>query len=109
MNHRARGLLDLAHVVFECKNCGKHTEGCEPAHENAITAGKGQSVKSHDHRHAALCHECHAWYDQGRGMDPSELYHGDRQGKRDMWIRAHLLTYDYYWLMGWLVVKPPPP
>lgn len=101
MTFRCRKLLDLAHRVTTCMNCGCHTAGCEPAHENGVTAGKGFGHKTADNRHAAMCHRCHAHYDQGTGLDPSGLYEG-RDGKREMWIRAHLKTFDLYWSNGWI-------
>lgn len=106
MNGRSRSLLDLAHRVHECTNCGRWCEaGCEPAHENGIEAGKGQSIKSHDHRHAALCNECHGWYDKaGKRMDPTERYKPTFDDKREMWTRCHKLTFDIYWANGWLKV-----
>lgn len=95
-NVRDRKLLDLAHELHECTNCGRYVvEGLEPAHQNGISAGKGQSIKSHDNRHAALCHDCHLAYDSGTAS---------RAEKFDMWIRAHLKTMDEYWRRGWLRV-----
>lgn len=109
MNTRSRKLLDLAHELHSCMNCGQHSpEGLEPAHENGIAAGKGQAIKGQDNRHAALCHACHAWYDQGGNrMDPSGMYHPLKAEKREMWDRAHKLTFDEYWLRGWLAVVGP--
>jgi hypothetical protein len=106
VNHRDRRLLDLAHRVQQCTNCERWTDhGCEPAHQNGIDAGKGFGIKSHDHRHAALCHACHAFYDQGsNGQDPSGQYNSSGVDKRDLWTRAHLKTMDYYWSQGWLKV-----
>lgn len=96
MNNRSRKLLDLAHRVTECQNCGRFCpEGCEPAHENGIEAGKGFGIKSHDNRHAALCHDCHAAYDQGPATYAE---------KAEMWDRAHKRTFDLYWRNGWLRV-----
>ena len=40
-------------------------------------------------------------------MDPSGLYWPTRAEKSEMWIRAHLLTMDEYWLRGWLAVVSP--
>ena len=98
-------MLDLAHEIHECMNCDRWSEsGSEPAHENSITAGKGFAIKSQDQRHAALCHACHAWLDQGSGMDPSGLYEGTKKDKWEMWIRAHLRTFDEYWRRGYLRV-----
>lgn len=92
-----RKLLDLAHRIQECVNCGYFSEhGCEPAHENGLEAGKGMSTKSHDGRHAALCHSCHVWYDIGHSRAL-----GDKQ---EMWNRAHKRTFDIYWRNGWIKV-----
>lgn len=105
MNHRSRSMLNLAHRVTVCTNCGAHSPGCEPAHENGVVAGKGFGIKSHDHRHAALCHACHAFYDQGgKGMDPSGRFTASREGKRELWQRAHMATMDLYWSNQWLKV-----
>lgn len=106
MNNRRRSLLDLAHLVHTCTNCGAYSlEGCEPAHQNGIVAGKGFGIKSQDNRHAAMCHACHAWYDQGGvGLDPSDRYHPTKADKMDMWVSAHLLTFDLYWRNGWIAV-----
>jgi hypothetical protein len=105
-NHRDRGLLDLAHEVYACTNCDRHVEhGCEPAHENGIAAGKGQSIKGGDHRHFAGCHECHLFYDSGSvGMDPSGRYSATREDKRQLFDSAHKRTFDEYWKRGWLRV-----
>lgn len=106
MNHRSRRLLDLAHRVQQCQNCDRWTEhGCEPAHQNGQESGKGIGIKGGDHRHAALCHDCHAFLDQGgNGKDPSGQWAATREDKREMWIRAHLRTMDLYWAQGWLRV-----
>ena len=104
MNVRSRALLDLAHHLNECTNCGRWSEhGLEPAHENGITAGKGFGIKGHDHRHAALCHDCHAWYDQGGKRSPCKQWASNQ--KAYMWDRAYKRTYDEYWLRGWLKVS----
>lgn len=110
-NNRKRSLLDLAHEVEECTNCGAWTgrlsegnRGCDPAHENGIEAGKGQSIKSQDNRHAALCAACHKWYDSGRGIDPSSVYDGIYEDKEAMFNRAHKRTFDLYWANGWIKV-----
>lgn len=105
MNNRCRKLLDLAHELHDCTNCGAWaTEGCEPAHENGIESGKGFGIKGADNRHAALDHRCHAWYDQGTGLDPSGRFEGTKEGKAEMWNRAHKRTFDAYWKNGWLKV-----
>lgn len=103
MNNRSRKLLDLAHTVNECQNCGRYCiDGCEPAHENGLEAGKGFGIKSQDNRHAALCHDCHAWYDQGGGRSPCGDWPVDQ--KQFMWDRAHKRTFDLYWQRGLLKV-----
>jgi hypothetical protein len=106
MTFRSRALLNLAHRVNECTNCGRYVpEGMEPAHENGIEAGKGFGNKAHDARHAALCHDCHAFYDQGgTGRDPSGLYTATKADKAEMWLRAHRKTFDLYWERQWLKV-----
>lgn len=105
-NYRSRRLLDLAHELTECCNCEQWSpHGLEPAHENGIEAGKGQSIKGQDCRHAAMCNECHRFYDSGSvGMDPSGLYPATWEGKTEMFNRAHKRTFDQYWSRGWLVV-----
>jgi hypothetical protein len=106
MNNRSRKLLDLAHKVGQCQNCGCWCgEGCEPAHENGINAGKGFGIKGQDNRHAALCHRCHAWYDSGGNeKDPSGRFEPTREGKAEMWNAAHKKTFDIYWKESWLKV-----
>lgn len=105
MNVRSRKLLDLAHRVNECTNCQRWSaHGCEPAHQNGQASGKGIGIKGNDHRHAALDHQCHAWLDQGIGMDPSGRYSDSRADKQEMWIRAHMKTMDIYFANGWIKV-----
>lgn len=77
--------------------CGMATpDGCEPAHENGINSGKGFGIKGHDSRHAAMCHLCHALYDQGQ-MPKAE--------KAWIWNEAHKKTFDHYWQQGWIQVS----
>ena len=97
MNYRDRRLLDLAHRMEYCTLCLRPSpDGCEPAHENGAAGGKGMGIKAHDNRHAALCHSCHSWYDQGRAP---------RAEKQEAWCKAHLRTMDEYWRRGWIVVS----
>jgi hypothetical protein len=105
-NHRNRKLLDLAHELHECTNCGAWwPEGLEPAHQNGIVAGKGFGIKSNDFLHAAMCNLCHRFYDSGStGMDPSRTFTASKEDKAEMWQRAHQRTYDLYWSNGWLTV-----
>ncbi len=107
MNNRARPLLDLAHMLNECKNCDRWQEhGLNPCHESGISAGKGQSIKSQDNRTFAGCNACHDWYD-GRSsapLDPSGLYPATKEGRAELFNRAHKRTFDEYWRRGWLKV-----
>lgn len=111
-NYRNRKLLNLAHLVEQCQNCGGlrtcmgEATGCEPAHENSIEAGKGGSIKSHDNRHAALGHGCHLYYDTGISLDPTGIYGPTSAEKAEMFDRAHKRTFDLYWEMGWIQVMP---
>lgn len=105
LNYRNRRLLDLAHRVQQCMNCERWTDrGCEPAHQNGQESGKGIGIKGSDHRHAALCHDCHAWLDQGGKHSPCGQWAATRDDKQAMWTRAHLRTMDHYWSQGWLRV-----
>lgn len=94
---RSRRLLDLAHRIESCQNCGRHIEGCEPAHSNEPEHGKGAGLKSHDCFFAALCHTCHAWYDNrgGYGMDPSGRFQYSERA--EMFTKAMHAT----WLSLW--------
>lgn len=104
-NYRDRKLLDLAHKVNVCQNCACYVaHGCEPAHANGIEHGKGQGIKSHDNLHAALCHDCHAWYDYGIGTSPCGCYDSLSNDKLDMWNRAHKKTFTLYFQNGWIGV-----
>ncbi len=107
-DYRNRDLLDLAHEIHRCSNCERYYEhGCDPAHEAGLAAGKAQGTKSNDNRHAALGNLCcHAWYDSGKGADPSGLYEGTRAGKKEMFDRAHKRTFDEYFRRGMLTVTP---
>lgn len=101
--HRDRKLLDLAHRLNECTNCIQWVvEGLEPAHSNWSTHGKGGAMKSDDWAHAALCHECHVWLDQGAGPDPTGIW--TDKDKREMWRYAHDRTMRAYWTRGWVRV-----
>jgi hypothetical protein len=96
MNYRNRRLLDLAHRVTECQNCGRWTDGCEPAHANWHEYGKGGALKAHDLYHAALCHDCHAMLDQGNTLSKDE--------KKALWQHAHRKTMLLYFQEGWIGV-----
>lgn len=101
--HRDRALLDLAHKLHDCTNCGRFvTEGLEPAHSNWSTHGKGGMRKADDLFHCAVCHTCHSWLDQGIGTDPSGIWQDTE--KREMWRYAYDRTQRAYWLNGWVRV-----
>lgn len=89
--YRNRALLDLAHQVESCQNCGRgRTEGMDPAHSNLDEHGKGFRLKAHDCFFAALCDLCHRWLDNqgGHGKDPSGRFEATREAKREMFQRA---------------------
>lgn len=99
-NHRDRKYLDLAHKVNECQMklpgvcIGYSYEGCEPAHSNNLTDGKGQGLKSHDYKTAALCPACHKEYDNGKKFD--------KEAKRKYFEEAWKKTIDLYFKNGWV-------
>lgn len=101
---RNRRLLDLAHRIEQCKNCGSvQPEGCEPAHSDEQIHGRGKDNKSHDCFFAALCRHCHAWYDYGsKTQDPSRRFDPTREGKHEMFERAKDATLLDCWRNGWL-------
>lgn len=73
MTYRNRKLLNLAHRINECQfrlpDCtGYAVDGCEPAHSNQGTHGKGKGIKAADDQHVASCHHCHMVYDGQTGM-----------------------------------------
>lgn len=105
--YRNRALLDLAHKMDQCQNCGVSTpEGCEPAHSNLSEHGKGKGLKAHDAFFAALCHQCHAWADNqgGHGKDPTGTYLNNPEAKREMFVRAMHKTWLHLFQRGWLKV-----
>ncbi len=99
MNFRCRKLLDLAEGEA-CANCGAEDGTIVAAHSNLMIHGKGKSIKAHDCFIAFLCHRCHAWLDQGSGMDPTELYQGQRYDKDQMFLRAMEKTTLRLWVSG---------
>lgn len=100
--YRNRALLDCAHEIERCTNCGAHRGDCEPAHSNLQEHGRGKDNKAHDCFFAALCHACHSWLDAGSGRkDPSNIYEATREGKREMFFRAMHRT----WLELWRLAK----
>lgn len=104
-NYRNRQLLDLAHRICECQNCGAYSpEGCEPAHSNQQRHGKGKSIKAHDCYFAALCHACHFWLDQSSKMSPCGRWGGHQADKRDAFHYAADKTLLLLWQNGWIKV-----
>lgn len=95
-------LLKLANGQ-ECQNCGD-TYGVVAAHANWLDFGKGKSHKAHDCYHAWLCMRCHAFLDQGTGMDPTKIYSDIKQDKREMWQRAANRTLLELWRQGLIKV-----
>ncbi len=83
---RSRKLLDAAKGQ-SCQNCGADDGTIVAAHSNESRMGKGGSIKADDCFVAWLCHGCHAWLDQGQGVDPTGIYHSCH--KDLMWRAAH--------------------
>lgn len=77
-----------------CQNCGAQDGTIVSAHANGCSSGKGIGIKASDVLTAWLCYHCHAWLDQGSGMDPTGLYHGTRAEKWEMWARAFQKTME---------------
>lgn len=103
--YRNRALLDLAHREdSECGNC-ERPGPCEPAHSNMAQHGKAGSHKSHDPFTADLCHDCHAWLDQGIGSDPTGRWSDDRADKQAMWRLAFDRTLLRRWRLGLIKVS----
>lgn len=105
---RNRRLLDLAHRIEICQNCGSFgADGMEPAHSNWAAHGKGKGLKSHDCFWAALCSACHRWLDNqgGAGRDPTGIYETTSQGKREMFLKAMHKTWLLLFRSGWLKVN----
>ena len=100
MSHRDRKLLDLAHEVEVCQfmlpgvcNIGS-PDGCEPAHSNNLSDGKGMGIKAHDYRHVASCHACHVEYDSGTKFT--------REEKREFFDNGWASTISLYFVNGWI-------
>jgi len=105
--YRNRGLLDLAHKIETCQNCGRERiEGMDPAHSNLSEHGKGKGLKAHDCFFAALCDLCHHWLDNqgGLGKDPSGVYDSTPADRAQMFARAMHRTWLALWRLGRLKV-----
>lgn len=87
MNYRNQSLLERVRESA-CQHCGRQDGTVCAAHSNQLRDGKGRSIKAHDYRIAALCHECHFKLDQGMALSKEE--------RRLMWEEAHRKT------VGWL-------
>ena len=57
----------LLQIVRECpcQVCGIEDGTVVAAHSNQMRDGKSTSMKSNDHRIAAMCYKCHSNLDQG--------------------------------------------
>ncbi|MGR2824221.1 hypothetical protein FY048_01560 [Acinetobacter sp. 1124_18A] len=49
-----------------CVRCGGGPS--QAAHSNFSEHGKGKGIKADDKYTISLCHSCHQWFDQYRGM-----------------------------------------
>ena len=104
MNLRVPALLRLARDQA-CANCGAQDGTVVAAHSNQLIHGKGKSIKAHDCFHAHLCARCHAWLDQGSGLDPTNVYGGTWADKEEMFARAMDRTLLRLWQSGAIKVK----
>lgn len=91
MTYRCQKLLDDARGQ-SCTNCNVDDETIVSAHANGNSSGKGIGHKGSDALTAHLCFRCHAWLDQGIGLDPTECYSGNRGDKLEMWNAAYQRT-----------------
>jgi len=83
----------LAHARGQsCTNCGCEDGTTVAAHSNFSEHGKGRGIKAHDLFSAYLCNRCHSWLDQGTGSDPTGVWQGDKEDKREMFMRAMFKT-----------------
>jgi len=83
----------LLQIVRECpcQVCGIEDGTVVAAHSNQMRDGKSISMKSNDHRIAAMCYKCHSNLDQGSKLT--------REERVEMWEDAHRKT------IGWLFEK----
>lgn len=52
--------------ALPCVRCGQSPS--QAAHSNSGKHGKGKGIKADDKYTIPLCHSCHQWFDQYRGM-----------------------------------------
>lgn len=95
----SRRLLDHANGA-PCMHCGQQDGTTVAAHANAAAYNKGAHHKADDVFVAYLCARCHAWLDQGRGMDPTEVWSDNGDDKLEVWRRAHALTLVWLFANG---------
>jgi len=100
-NFRSKKLTDSARDQ-SCTNCYTEDRTIVAAHSNWPEHGKGGSMKASDEFTADLCHKCHAWLDQGTGLDPTGTY--DETEKKEMWRKAFDRTLHRRVLTGILKV-----
>lgn len=98
-----RPLLDLSRGK-SCANCGADDGTIVPAHSNFSDHGKGGHRKADDCFVADLCFACHSWLDQGNGKDPTGVWDGTYEDKREMFRRAMDATHLRQWKNGELAV-----
>lgn len=90
-------LLKLARQL-PCAACGREDGTVVAAHSNQLRDGKGRSVKAHDYRIAAMCHQCHGEIDQGQTMD--------KQQKHEAWDEYHRRTIGELFERNLIIVNP---
>ena len=97
MIYRNKALLETVRGS-PCQSCGRDDGTVVAAHSNQLRDGKGRSIKAHDYRIAALCHQCHLELDQGATLGRVE--------KMELWEEAHRKTIGWLFEKGHLKVIP---
>ena len=90
VNYRNPKLLKLANGA-PCMMCSMQDGTVVAAHSNQLRDGKGVGIKSHDHRIAFLCHQCHHMIDNDKSLD--------KHDRIAAWEEAHRKT------IGWLFIN----
>ncbi len=98
-NFRCPALLRLARDQ-RCQHCQTRDATIVSAHSNQSLHGKGGHLKAHDCYIAWLCARCHAWLDQGRGMDPLGIFGPERADRVEAFNRSMHATWLEWWRGG---------
>lgn len=96
MNYRNEKLLKACRQLA-CQHCGRNDGTVVGAHSNQLRDGKGQRIKAHDYRVAALCYVCHMELDQGSKLSKAE--------RVEMFDEAHRKTIGQFFELDLIAVK----